>query len=572
MAKSTRTNTAVDASRPEPHRDEQGRYAKRPPPSDLHDETTGEQVHGGGAGGSGVAYERGGGPYGMIGMGNWPASVEGGPAFLFANGGSLANPMGFPGYGSMYTGTYGVYRFMLQNEWVSLVLAIATADILCNKWEYVAVNPIGKRFKNLVRDQLDPLRMPLMEDFFMGGRNMGWQGGELIWARKGLYQWLTRVKPLLVDVTRCLRDDSGDFTGLLNEIPNKVVGQTKPDVRIAAPYKAWKYTYRGEAGYMYGRSWLENIRMFSFRDLLDCMQQLQKLSGKITGIQIVITHPAGTFPSLKSDGTTQQVSYADFADKMIKALASGSPGIRLPSLALPIQGINKIDTAKAFAELAQKSMIKCDLLNHGTNAPAIEGILNRMKQAIQGIFAGGMRPAATGMQGEGKANTEQHNDTSSKVSQLEDQDFARQCQPLVDAILVLNGGEQARGSVRIMPPSIVDNKRAYIKAFLLAALNDPEIAMEMLRAIAVNEELANLDIRTTDAGFSVERIEKRQEKQQKMQLQAKQQAAAGNGNGKGSTKAPTGGRPNKGNGQPLKRPQPSRSASLNGNGRHVAAN
>jgi len=555
---------------PDPHRDEKGRYAERPTPASLADQTTGEQIASeghtgsGGGGGFGMPYERI--PLWSLSSGGaFPPSVEGAPAFFFGNGGNFANPMGYAGYGSLYTGTHPVYRFMLANEYVQLVRAIATADVLCNKWEYVAVNAIGKKYVTFIRDMLDPLRWDLMNDFFMRGRDHGMAPGEMIWERKGFRWWLQRIKPLLVDVTECLRDQNGDFSGLINYRPNQITGQTAPNVRLAAPYKAFKYTYNAEAGYLYGRSWLENIRTFAFRSLLDCEQQAARLIGKITGIQTVITYPAGSFQQIQPDGTTKSISYGSYIQTIIERLATGAPGVGIPSLSLPITNVNKIETAKIIAELAQKSLINFELLNHGTNAPAIEGILNRKREAIEGIFAGGMRPAGVGMRnGDGKANTGEHKDTSSKVSQLEDQGFARAMQVVVDAILVLNGGEIARGSVRIMPPSITDNKREYVKAFFLAALNDPDIAMEMLRTMDVNAELANLDIRVSDSKFDVGRIEKKQEKQQKMQLQAKQAAAkqtAGNGNGKGSTKAPAGGRPTKGNGQPLKRPQPARRAA-----------
>lgn len=477
---------------PTPHRDERGQFAKRPVDAQLFDAQSGEQNPG-----RSTHTDRDG------------LNVFG--PMLWANGGTYENPMAFPGYGNLYTGTYSVYRWMLQHPVIRLVRSIATADILCNKWEYVGEDP---KDVDLVRKMMDPIRMDLLQDFYMRGRDFGWYGGELIWELRDTTTWLTRVKPLIVDRTDCLKDELGDFSGLFNRCPVGINQITAEDVRLAAPFKAWKYTYDSEAGYLYGRSWLENVRMTAWRDWLDCAQQLQRLGAKITGIQLILTSPAGTYPGAPdANGKPTAISYRDTCEKIIKALANGSPGAWLPSLNLPTDVKGNLNTAKIIAELAQKSVISATLLNHGTNTPAIEGLIKRMVHDEELIFAGGLRPPHTGIQSGGKADTEQKTDTGVKVAQLEDQEFARQCQPLINAILVLNRGESRRNKVTISPPSMVDNKRAYMKAILLAAMNDPTIAREMLRIIDVNQELNNIDIRTLDK-YDPKRIEKADKTQQ----------------------------------------------------------
>jgi hypothetical protein len=517
-----------------PYRDEKGKFAKRPGTEELTQVQTGEQQPGH------YAHM----PY-IFG------------SFMYANGGTALNPMGFPGYGTLYGGTYINYRWMLQHPVLRLVRSIATADILCNKWEYVGDDPEDVK---LVRDMLDPIRMDLLQDFYMRGRDMGWYGGEIIWENRGTYTWLTRVKPLLVDVTECLRDERGYFSGLVNRVPDSETNPKKPEVRIAAPFKAFKYTYDSEAGYLYGRSWLENVRMTAWRDWLDCAQQLQRLGAKITGVQLILKSPAGTFPGPidPTTGKPKQISYRETCEMIIKALANGAPGAWLPSLNLPVDVKGNLNTAKIIAELAQKSVISHELLDHGSTTPAIVGLLERMRHAEELMFDGGMRPPAMGHGESGKANMEQKSEVGEKVSQLEDQDFARQCQSLADSILVLNRGGNKRGAVRIVPPSIVDNKRAYMKAILLAAMNDPTIAREMLRIIDVNTELANIDIRTKDT-YSPQRIEKADDKAQK----AKAVPASGAGGSQNTNKKPDpqGGRPKKGEGNAKARPQKGRKAA-----------
>lgn len=502
---------------PTPKLDEREKFAGQPTNGELLDETTGEQHPPayGGLGGSFIVA-----PGGM----------------LYGNGGCAENPMAFPGYDGLYIGSYANYRWMLQHPILQLVRAIATADILCNKWEFMGDN--DKDVK-LIDDMMQPLRLSILRDFYMRGRDFGWQGGELIWEMRDTTTWLSRVKPLLVDRTKCTRDNAGDFSGLFNHVSSTILDPKDAAVVVSAPYKAWKYTYDSEAGSLYGRSWLENVRMTAWRDWLDCAQQLQRLGAKITGIQLILTSPAGTFPGPPdSTGKATQVSYRETCEKIIKALANGAPGAWLPSMNIQADLKGNLNTAKIIAELAQKSLISADLLDHGTTTPAIEGLLKRMTHAEESMFAGGLRPAGAGRNGENKSNTEEFIGLSSMIAQVEDQDVAVQCQPIINAALVLNRGEKKRNTVRMVPPSIVDNKRAYFKAILLAAMNDPQIAREILRIIKTNEELENIDIRIKNGEkYDADRIEAADEK-----LNTNKQPN------------PQGGRPPQGEGNPKARP------------------
>jgi hypothetical protein len=509
-------------------------------------------------------------------------------SMAWGNAGNADNPMGFPNYGYLYTGTYSVYRWMLQHPILRLVRAIAVADILCNRWEYAGEDATDDEIK-LVQENMDWLRINLVEDYYVRGRDFGWYGGEMIWEIRGATTWLERVKPLLVDVTEILVDPRGNYSGLLNSVPTgtppvspPTSGSTgfypdqgdvpySPSARLAAPYKSFKYTYDSEAGYNYGRSWLENVRMTAWRDWLDCAQQLQRLGAKITGIQLILTSPAGTFPGPTVNGVTQTMSYKEHCLNIINSLAAGAPGAWLPALNLGIDGkTNRLDTAKIIAELANKSVIGCELLNHGTNTPAIEGLLSRMKHDEELMFAGGLKSPRTGMPSEhgGKADAEAHTDTGTKMASVEDIDFAKACQPMVDAILVLNKGITRRRKVHIVAPTIANNKRMYFKALLLAAMNDPSIAEEMMRVMDVNKELEYAEIQLKKGEtYNPDRI-----------TQARQDAAGGgNGGGNGGgglspNRQPEGGRPTDGGGNPKARPQPSRSggngsASEHGGGR-----
>lgn len=415
-------------------------------------------------------------------------------SFLFGNGGCFDNPLGFPGYGTLYSGSYPVYRWILQHPIVRLVRSIAISPIMVSTWEYEkADDAVADDYVDLVRRNFDPLRNSLLTNFFTPGRDMGWQGGEPIWeVVEGEYR-LVRMKPLVQDATECLQDNFGNFVGLRNYVPPK---DKTGHIDLPAPYKAWKYTYDGLNGYPYGRSWLENIRMTAWRDWLDCAQQLQKLGAKITGIVSIVISPAGSFPTGNPDKPF--VTYRENAEKAINALARGAAGVWFPSLALGVDAKGNVDAMKLLAELAGKSATNIELADFGSNSPAITGILERMKHDEELMFAGGLRPPRTGLEAAhgAKADADVHTDTGTLNSELDDTDFADQLQPLVDAVLVANKGERAKGKVRINPASLVDRMASTLKALLLAGVNIPEVAVELYRTMDVNKMLKTLNVGT----------------------------------------------------------------------------
>lgn len=432
-----------------------------------------------------------------------------GQGLLWANGGCSTNPMGFPGYGQLYWGNDRTYRWMLQHPVLRLVRSICVSPIVASSWEYVKTDPsVPDSSVDLVSQVMNPLRIQLLNDFFIRGRDHGWASGEIIWEQKALQgkerTIISRVKPLLQESTQILHDDGGNPIALRNH-----VGVGGP-VDIAMPYKGWLYTYDGECGYLYGRSWLENVRRTAWADWLDCAQQLMKLGAKITGILTVVTAPAGSFPTGKYDASGKEIriSYKENAETVIKALASGEvAGAFMPGLSLNVDAKGNVEAYKVLAQLAGKSLITVDTKDFGGNSPAITGILERMKHDEELMFMGGLRPARTGLEGVHgtKAEAGVHTDTGTTNSENDDKDFARQCQPLVNSVLAVNVSEKARDSVRISCPSLVDRKSEIVKAILLSICNVPELAAEVAGTLDIPGALKFLGLQVTGK-FDAERV------------------------------------------------------------------
>lgn len=464
---------------PDTIKDENGRFKPRPVSKDRMElESTGPQARG---------DER---VTSIVGHG-----------LMYANGGDPFNPMGFPGYGMLYTGTDTNYRWMLQHPVLRLVRSIAVGSIVSSTWEYVKSDKaVPDEQVELIADAFNPIRTQLVNDFYVRGRDHGWACGEPIWESRlisgRMRTVIARVKPLAPEHTEVLEDPCGNMTGLRNMV--RVTDVSSVD--LPAPYKAWKYTYDSENGYHYGRSWLENVRATAWKDWLDCAQQLQKLGAKITGIITVITSPSGTFPTgrKKADGTYEHVSYKENAELVVKALASGAPGAWMPALGIAVDPKGNIEANKVLNQLAGKPLINVDTKDFGSNAPAILGILDRMKHDEELMFAGGLRPARSGLEGQHgtKAEAGIHTDTGTMNSENDDKDFARQVQPLLAATLAVNVSEKACHNVRISCPSLVDRKTEVIKAFILAAMNVPALAGAIMECLDVTKGLKFLGFST----------------------------------------------------------------------------
>jgi hypothetical protein len=438
-----------------------------------------------------------------------------------AAGGSWDNPMGFPGYHDGYYGNPPTYRWMLQHHTVRYARAVRTSQVAANSWEYAKKTRFAtEEMVNAVKRIFDRLRPSLIDNFYRRGCDYGWQGGELIWLiSEGQYE-LDRVKPLLVDVTTVLQDRNGNFTGLRN-YRTDLYGADKA-VDVPAPFKAWKFTYDGEAGYHYGRSWLENLRATSWKEYLDAAQQLQRLGAKITGIITIIQSPSGTYPG--PDGS--QVSYQDSCIQLITDLAMGAAGGWLPTINVSPNEKGQINILEYIKQTAGKSLTTIDVKDFSGNAAAIGPILERMRNAEAGMFQGALRSARVGLEAKHGAKEEAtvHTDTGTINAEEEDEMFARACQPLVDAVLMANWGDRAKGAIEIAPPSLIDRKEQTMRAILMALFQEPAVRIEGAQSLDVDKIMSTLQI-PTKVPFDGARLVKEQQAAAKAQQQQKTQQA-----------------------------------------------
>lgn len=377
-------------------------------------------------------------------------------SLLWANDGCAFNPFGFPGYGSPYLRSYQTYRWMLNNPIVRHARSNVISPILASYFQYKkADESVSDARVKLIEKMFDNLRDNHIADW-LRGFDYGWAGFELIWDNAAGETRLIETKPLLPERTTIMVNNAGRFTGLQQggEILDlKVQTETGLIPGLPAPFKAWIYTCDKECGNLYGRSWLENIRQTAWKDWLDAYQQLQKLSAKIAGIQMIMRSPPA-----------QKQECLDGA----KGMANGAIGMWIKSFAMNIDPGNNIEALKLLVELTKAGFINIEPMDFGSTVPAIEGLLARIDKAEANIFSGALMSSRTGLEGKHgtKAEAGVHTDTAMLVSELLHDDVVMQGQILADAVLELNFGPVAKGSVILEAPPLVDLKAQRYGEFL----------------------------------------------------------------------------------------------------------
>lgn len=387
---------------------------------------------------------------------------------LGANGSVDGNPCGFPGYGSLYYGSYATYRFMLDHPKIRHVRHQVMAPILSNVWAWEARKGTPEPWVEFAKNYFPPLRLAAYTEG-LRALDYGHYKFEQVWAvEEGRYV-VTKLKPLAVDTTSIYVDTTGEFAGL---------GWGGSSDKVLDRRKSFLYTYDGEAGELYGRSRLENIRTTAWRDWLDCATQIMWLAYKICGKLAIITTPSGMYKGANGE----LKSWRDAAAAVGKALASpqSSGAVWFPTAALPD------NASKENLDLLKIALVNIDVKDFGNHAPALEGLLARMRYDEEGMSAGYLRSPRTNMESEhgSRADSEQHTDTETIDCELLDLWFAEAFRTqVIDNVMTLNFGNKAKGAIRCVPAKLRDSNKEADYLIINGIMADPEIRPQYLEQI-----------------------------------------------------------------------------------------
>jgi hypothetical protein len=127
--------------------------------------------------------------------------------------------------------------------------------------------------------------------------------------------------------------------------------------------------------------------------------------------------------------------------------------------------------------LIKASAVRLDVIDFGTNSPAIAALLERMRHDEELMFAGYFQSPRTGMatQGGTKADAQQHTDTATvSAENLAAAIAGAVNRQIVDDILTLNFGPDAKGSVWVTPGKLTDANLAIDTMILKAVLDNTD--------------------------------------------------------------------------------------------------
>jgi len=204
------------------------------------------------------------------------------------------------------TPSFKVYRLMKSNPTISLARAVATIPIKTSDWILSKDEDVPDDIYEWVDNQINWLKDKVLDDCLLA-LDYGFQAFEKIYELKDGTWFITRLKPLLPDITSILTDDYGNY-----------VGVKQSDIYLPVE-KTLLYTYDGEHGNLMGRSRHENIREFAFIPWVELNIRQLIYAKKASGTAGFVGYEAGTF--LDTDGN--EITGEDSAKIVAQAIQDG---------------------------------------------------------------------------------------------------------------------------------------------------------------------------------------------------------------------------------------------------------
>ena len=370
--------------------------------------------------------------------------------------------VGLPGFGKPVRGTYANYRLMRSNPTVAIGRVAATAPIRTADYSFGVRDGTPEERVAFVRENVDRVWPRFVRDA-MPALDYGWAPFENIWDYRGGRLHLRRLKPLLVDITRPLIDrTTGDFMGLKNR------GEE------LAPNKSFVFSYDGESGNIFGRSRHENIRKeWSAWD--KTLEKLGAYTGKVSGVVPIVEYPIGQ--SKDKEGKAQ--SNFDLASAVLQELGRGK-GVAMPN----VFAIHAKELIRSGVNLAQLKAWHISFLQ--TKGDHSKGMIEALRHFEKLMLRGWLVPERSVTEGQygTKAEAGAHADIGLVMADLVFFDLVQQFnEDVLDLLLVVNYGEEARGSVWLKPSGLSPGLRAFFRSLLTEVLSEAANVDLLLRLV-----------------------------------------------------------------------------------------
>jgi hypothetical protein len=343
--------------------------------------------------------------------------------------------------------TYATYREIRKHPTIALARMLSVAPIMASEWSVKAKDNVPPEWVKLIQDVFLPLREKYLEPTLLYGNvDFGYQPFEKVFEPKDGYIKLTRLKPLLHDITEICIGHQGSFIGF------RQVGQ---ELGVA---NAMHVGFRVEGSYLYGIPLLENVRQI-YNDWWTCNRGAQRYDQKIAGAHVVVEYPVG----VGTDQSGTEIDNSILADRVLKALESAG-GVCVPR-----------DVAAYMQQMGTDNPgWKIWIMDQGTNQQ--EMFVNRLEYLDKLLCRGLLLPERSVLEGHHgtKAEAKSHMDAAMTVADLTHRYVTKELnEQAVDQTLELNFGAQARGAVELEASPIVDDRRELLEKVLETFLADP---------------------------------------------------------------------------------------------------
>jgi len=205
----------------------------------------------------------------------------------------------------------------------------------------------------------------------------------------------------------------------------------------------------------------------------------------VAGVIAQLHYPEGT----SRDAAGVERSNDWIAQQILEAVSMGR-SVRFPNL------FASIDDPATAATLAGKSQWVLSQFELG-GTDYSPGLLNSLAYYDKLLFRGWLRPERVGLdtQHGSRADAEQHSQSSVVDCELIDQDFAAAFNDgVINDILALNFGPDARGNVWVDPAPIADTQTQTLTSLLTALISNAQTGPGVASQIDIGAVLEDLDV------------------------------------------------------------------------------
>lgn len=363
--------------------------------------------------------------------------------------------------------SYETYRTMRTDPTLALARALSVAPIAAASWGVESDEDIDDDRRQFISDVVMPLRHQIVGPAMYGGIDFGWQAFEKVFSVKDGKIVVEVIKPLLQDISYILIDPgSGTFAGISQD----------PNIMIPVD-NSLLISFRVEGTQWYGQSLLENARA-AYNEWVEANAGAALYDKKIAGSRIVVHYPPG---QSEVDGVMKD--NGEVARDFLRAL-EGAGSIAIPTtVAAYVDQLSK-DTVELF-------QWKVDILTDGGNKQA--AFTPRLQYLDVQKVRALLMPERAILEGQfgTKAEAGVHADLALTNASLVHEMITRTVNTnLVDQLLVLNWGSEAKGTVRIVAAPLADEKLAFLRDVYKEVINDVgSTSIEKIDIDAVMEQL-----------------------------------------------------------------------------------